>query len=139
MFRFMQPSKNCAQYTFFSSAVRAKGFSCCSVPMQDVTAPLQISFRHVSPSGEADAGVVQKATTIHVREHILLGGSLAGMGEVRRLDVFKRAATGPTLPCPALTWPASWPRPIGQGASPEIKMLTVRRLRLAFTCLLVAI
>jgi hypothetical protein len=47
--------------------------------MQDVTAPSQISFRHVSPSGEADAGATQKATAMHVREHMLLVGSLTGM------------------------------------------------------------
>lgn len=61
--------------------------------MQDATAPLQISLRQESPSGEATAGVTQTATTVH-NEHMLLAGNVTDMAVFRRLNAFGLASTG---------------------------------------------
>jgi len=62
--------------------------------MQDTTAPLQISLRQESPSGEAIAGVTQTATTVHNAKHVLLGGNVTDMAGFRRLNALERASTG---------------------------------------------
>jgi hypothetical protein len=53
MLRIMHPAKNWSQYFFFSLWVLASGLTARFACMQAATAPLQISFLHSSPAGDA--------------------------------------------------------------------------------------